>query len=190
MGGWNPDRIVKNEEITWHKVVDKLFWSLKLDDIKVGGKSLGICDDKDCWMTPDSGTSQLCMPDWAYYMWLDTDWGNQYPCGEGGEQSRPELTFVIDGKDYSIPSHHWNERQVLSGGEGICKPTISPLTINQPRQENLFIIGDLFMQVFYSIFDRDNNRVGLAHAHHENKEEVSVWDSIGQLADTVLVDQL
>lgn len=190
MGGWNPDRIVKNEEITWHEVVDQLFWSLKLDDVKVGGKSLGICDDRDCWMTPDSGTSQLCMPDWAYHKWLNTEWGNEYFCGEGGEQSRPELTFVIDGKDYSIPSHHWNERQARPNGEGICSPTISPLTINQPRQENLFIIGDLFMQVFYSIFDRDNNRVGLVHAHHENKEEVTVWDTYGRLADKVLVDQL
>lgn len=110
LGGWNPERIVKNEEITWHDVVDQLFWSLRLDDIKVGGKSLGLCDHRECWMTPDSGTSQLCMPEWAYEKWLDTKWGKDYSCGEAGEQSRPELTFVIDGKDYSIPSHHWNQR--------------------------------------------------------------------------------
>jgi hypothetical protein len=46
------------------------------------------------------------------------------------------------------------------------------------------------MQVFYSIFDRDNNQVGLVHAHHEHKEEIAIWDHMGRLADTVLVDQL
>ena len=56
-GGYNPDRILEGEEIVWHPVVDKLFWSIKLDDIKVGGESLHICDRRDCWMTPDSGTS-------------------------------------------------------------------------------------------------------------------------------------
>jgi hypothetical protein len=27
-----------------HQVRDKLFWSLKLDDIKLNGVSLGLCD--------------------------------------------------------------------------------------------------------------------------------------------------
>jgi isocitrate dehydrogenase kinase/phosphatase len=46
------------------------------------------------------------------------------------------------------------------------------------------------MQVFYSIFDRDNNQVGLVHAHHEHKEQIAIWDRMGRLADTVVVDQL
>ena len=29
--------------IKWHNVIDKLFWSLKLDDIKYNGQSLGVC---------------------------------------------------------------------------------------------------------------------------------------------------
>ena len=107
------------------------------------------------------------MPNWAFDKWKKTEWGQPYECGKGGEFSRPELTYVINGVDYSIPSHHWNERS-----EDECKPSISPLTINQTGQGNLFIIGDLFMQVHYSIFDRDNDRVGLVHAHHKNKEEV------------------
>jgi hypothetical protein len=28
------------------------------------------------------------------------------------------------------------------------------------------------------------------HAHHEHKEEIAIWDHMGRLADTVLVDQL
>lgn len=79
-GGWNPNRILKNEKIIWHPVVDKLFFAIKLDDIKIGGKSLDICKDKDCTMTPDSGTSALCMPDWAYRIFKTTEWGQDYDC--------------------------------------------------------------------------------------------------------------
>lgn len=32
-------------EMKWHKVIDKLFWSLSLEDIRLNGESLGICND-------------------------------------------------------------------------------------------------------------------------------------------------
>ena len=52
-------------DIQWHPVVDKLFWSMKLDDIKVNGVSFGLCDKKKCLITPDSGTSLMTAPSWA-----------------------------------------------------------------------------------------------------------------------------
>ncbi len=57
-------------EIKWHPVADKLFWSLQLDDIKHNGMPLGICKDKKCLITPDSGTSLMTAPTWAYNLLL------------------------------------------------------------------------------------------------------------------------
>lgn len=75
--------MTKNESaIIWFPVVNKYFWALKLTDIKVskllisnylifvllikyGGKSLNLCKDKECLITPDTGTSCLTMPSWA-----------------------------------------------------------------------------------------------------------------------------
>lgn len=192
-GGWDNARIKHGHEIVWHPVEDKLFWSIKLDDIKVGGKSLGICNEHtNCTMTPDSGTSQLTMPGWAHKIWKGTEWSKAYSCGQHGEQERPELTFVMNGHEYPIPSHHWNERAVLSKenlDSGICGSTIGELTIHQQGQQNLFIIGDAFMQVYYSIFDRDNDQVGLVMAHHETPEQLATFTKTGYLANTELVDQ-
>ena len=62
-GYYDEDRF--DGVMKWHPVIDKLFWSLNLEDVLIDGVSLGLCDDKQCLATPDSGTSQLTMPSWA-----------------------------------------------------------------------------------------------------------------------------
>ena len=34
--------------------------------------------------------------------------------------------------------------------------------------KDMFLVGDIFMRKYYSIFDRENNRVGLATATNTN----------------------
>ncbi len=45
-------------------------YGLKLDDIKVNGKSLGLCGPKglrqECLITVDSGTTFSSFPGWAF----------------------------------------------------------------------------------------------------------------------------
>jgi hypothetical protein len=45
-------------------------YGLKLDDIKINGKSLGFCGPNgkksDCLVTVDSGTTMMAMPGWAF----------------------------------------------------------------------------------------------------------------------------
>ena len=73
-----------------------------------------------------------------------------------------KMTFVIDGIDYDLPSHHFIEKfyDVFEKGDSVCMSTISTLDVQ--THENLFVLGDIFMQEFYTIFDRDLNRIGLA----------------------------
>lgn len=52
-------------DIHYHDVVDFLFWSLHLDDIKYNGVNLNICEGRYCLVTPDSGTSLITTPSWA-----------------------------------------------------------------------------------------------------------------------------
>ena len=74
------------------------------------------------------------------------------------------LTFVIDGHDYDVPSHHFMDlyHDVYMPGDSVCMTSISALDIEQEGTQNLFIVGDTFMQLFYTIFDRQNNKVGFA----------------------------
>lgn len=43
----------------------------------------------------------------------------------------------------------------------ICKSTVMKMDIKR----QMFVVGDIFMRKFYTIFDREKNRVGLARAN-------------------------
>jgi hypothetical protein len=98
-------------ELNWYPVEFKYMYAIKLDDIKVNGKSIGLgCnekDDKKCLITIDSGTSHLAMPSWAYQLAKGKiplrDEG--VPCKSTEEFG--QLTYVIGGKDYPIPNNEW-----------------------------------------------------------------------------------
>ena len=47
----------------------------------------------------------------------------------------------------------------------VCASTIMKMDI----KKEMFLVGDVFMRKYYTIFDRDNDRVGLAVANSPDK---------------------
>jgi hypothetical protein len=107
------------------------------------------------------------MPSWAYEL-AAPKLPFQKNCAN--DEGFGDITFVIDGIDYDLPSKHWMEKYE-SDGISFCTSLFSSLDIYQEEQENLFIVGDIFMQVWYTIFDRENNQVGFAEAIHDGVEQ-------------------
>ena len=146
-GGWETERFTG--EIQWHDVRDpKLFWTIKLDDVRVGGKSTGLCNKEgaNCLVCPDSGTSMATFPPDHYEEWVKN---NQIyeSCAENKELEYPDLTYVIDGVEYTVPSHHWVTRSIDNDDPegGLCSDIISELNVNQDGLEHMYILGDVFM---------------------------------------------
>lgn len=136
-GDWDVHRIVESyndQRPEWHPVKHKLFWSIALDDIKIDGKSLGLCDNKKCLFTPDTGTSLITFPSWAMNQFSrdHPEWQTQNDCKS--ELEHGDLTYVINGIDYPIPSHHWMQKEANSSepeGNGKCKHSIGTLDVGQ-----------------------------------------------------------
>jgi len=66
-------------------------------------------------------------------------------------------TKPIEGTNTQLDSE---STKFSHGGPMKCGSTI--MTMNIARQ--MFLVGDVFMRKYYTIFDRENDRIGLATA--------------------------
>lgn len=77
----------------------------------MNGKSLGLCGpqgkQKDCVITVDSGTTFASVPGWAYneIMGKVPTLDNGVDCKS--EEDFGKLTWVINGKEYSMEANEW-----------------------------------------------------------------------------------
>jgi hypothetical protein len=79
-------------------------------------------------VTPDSGTTLMTYPSWA-----TETFKSRMPYEEGCKSKNDfgTITFVINGIDYDVPSHHFMERyfDVFESGDSVCMSNFSPLDI-------------------------------------------------------------
>jgi hypothetical protein len=76
------------------------------------------------------------------------------------EGPAPESVNVMVEAD--TQKHHAS-KEVNDSVKKACTSSIMSMDI----KNDMFLVGDIFMRKFYTIFDRDNDKVGLALAAHE-----------------------
>ena len=61
---------------------------------------------------------------------------------------------------------------------GFCETSVGVLDVHYSGLDDLFIVGDMFMQLYYTVFDRERDMVGFAPAVHTACEAVYHWDNL------------
>nr|XP_060636506.1 cathepsin D-like [Anolis sagrei ordinatus] len=177
-GGINHDAY--EGELHYLPVSRKAYWQIKMDKIIVDKKSkekrcwpwktlskddsTQLCKD-GCQGIVDTGTSLITGPSGdirALHEALGAShaYGGQYLLDCDKLSELPNVTFQLDGKPYTLTPEQYT-LQVSQSGVSTCISGFMSLDIPKPVGP-LWILGDVFLRQYYSVFDRDNDRVGLA----------------------------
>ncbi|XP_059181954.1 nothepsin [Centropristis striata] len=153
--------------INWLPVTAKGYWQIKMDSVAVQGVS-SFCPH-GCQAIVDTGTSLIAGPTNEILSLQQLIGASPTNIGEFlidcvRLSSLPHVTFVLGGKEYTLTAEQYVRKEML-GDRELCFSGFQAVDIVSPEGP-LWILGDVFLTEFYSIFDRGQDRVGLASAKH------------------------
>ncbi|KAM4045179.1 cathepsin E isoform 1-T1 [Anomaloglossus baeobatrachus] len=157
LGGYDTARF--SGQLNWVPVTAQGYWQIQVDSILVGGET-AFCS-QGCQAIVDTGTSMITGPSTDIQLLQQyigaTETDGEYGVSCSSLSAMPTVTFVINGLSYNLTS----EQYTLLDGENYCSSGFQGQDISPPAGP-LWILGDVFIGQFYSVFDRGYNRVGLA----------------------------
>lgn len=150
--------------LNWVPVTKQGYWQIALDSIQVGGTVM-FCSE-GCQAIVDTGTSLITGPSKEIKQ-LQKAIGAEPIDGEYAMECdnlnvMPDVTFIINEIPYTLQPTAYTLQDFVDG-MNFCSSGFQGLDI-QPPAGPLWILGDVFIRQFYSVFDRGNNLVGLAPA--------------------------
>ncbi|XP_036977721.1 nothepsin isoform X1 [Acanthopagrus latus] len=165
LGG--TDEALFTGPINWLPVTVKGYWQIKMDSVAVQGVS-SFCP-RGCQAIVDTGTSLIAGPTSDILNLQQLIGATPTNIGEFlidcvRLSSLPHVTFVLGGTEYTLTAEHYVRKEML-GDKELCFSGFQAVDVVSPEGP-LWILGDVFLTEFYSIFDRGQDRVGFAIAKH------------------------
>jgi cathepsin D len=140
------------------------YWQFKVDSLTVGDKSMAT----EFQAVADTGTSLLTGPKKAIDQVNKALGAHKIPIvGEyvvscSKLSSMPNVTFKLNGKDFVLTPQDYVV-QMKNMGVTMCISGFMGLDVAPPAGP-LWILGDVFIGPYYTVFDKGQNRLGFAKA--------------------------
>ncbi|XP_053483368.1 gastricsin-like [Ictalurus furcatus] len=161
-GGVDPSHY--EGQINWVPVQHNSHWQLVFEGFEVNHHSTGWCDS-GCTAITDTGTSLLlCPPQYVHSLHkklgAQQDSNGNYVFDCNAVSSLPTLTFVMNGAHLHLPGTAYVLQDEDSNSN--CQSGIRASHEEYRNGYPYWILGDVFLRQFYSVFDQGNARVGFA----------------------------
>jgi len=145
-------------ELVFAPVTTPGYWQVAMEDVTINNKKQKLCMSQGgCQVAVDTGTSLLAGPTDIINTLIDR-LGVADDCANFGKL--PDLGFVVQTHVLNLKP----EDYVDKSSDG-CSVALMTLDIPPPKGP-LFIFGDPFLRKYYTVYDRENLRVGFALAAH------------------------
>ncbi|XP_032058903.1 gastricsin-like [Aythya fuligula] len=162
------DKRLYTGEIVWAPVTQELYWQVAINEFAIGGSPTGWCN-QGCQAIVDTGTFLLTVPEQYLNRFLqavgaqETSYGYAVECSQ--IRSLPTITFIISGKAFPLrPSAY------VLNSNGYCTLGIEVTYLAAQNGQPLWILGDVFLKEYYTVFDMANNRVGFAPSAERRRQ--------------------
>jgi saccharopepsin len=144
-------------QVQWFDVISKTYWMFSLDAVQFGNSMI----NSNTKAILDTGTSLLVAPTAdaeaiAKIVNAKYDQGF-YVLNCRKLASLPDLVFNIAGKSYNVPASYYTIQQ-----PGFCALGIQGVDLPARDGGPFWILGDVFLRRYYSVYDLDNAKIGLA----------------------------
>ncbi|XP_067856144.1 cathepsin E-like [Heptranchias perlo] len=151
--------------INWVNVTKKGYWQIELQNITF--QNIVLCRN-GCSAIVDTGTSLIAGPYLAVKRMFHDIAGMQFGRGEYMVECKkipmlPSVTFTIGEVEYTLEAEDYVKK--FHGEHSVCLYGFQALNMLS-SEGPLWILGDVFLTKFYTIFDRRNDRVGFAKSRH------------------------
>ncbi|KAG0002222.1 Vacuolar protease A [Entomortierella chlamydospora] len=146
-------------ELRWHNVRRKAYWEIDLKKVRLGDEEVEL----DAGAVIDTGSSLIVLQTALAEMinkeiGAKKNYAGQYVIECSTVPTLPDFSFFFGDNEYTLKG----EDYVLNAG-GTCVSGFMGMDFPESMGD-LWIVGDVFLRKYYSVYDLGKNRVGFAPA--------------------------
>ncbi|CAI9166999.1 unnamed protein product [Rangifer tarandus platyrhynchus] len=146
--------------LNWVPLIQAGHWRVHMDRISL--KRHIIACNGGCEAIVDTGTSLILGPgklvDNILRLIGATPRGSEHYVSCSVVNTLPSIDFTINGINYPLPAQAYT----MKDSTGDCYIFFKQIPVS--RSTETWILGDVFLRQYFSVFDRGNDRIGLAQA--------------------------
>eukprot|EP00927_Polykrikos_kofoidii_P025921 TRINITY_DN2320_c0_g1_i2.p1 TRINITY_DN2320_c0_g1~~TRINITY_DN2320_c0_g1_i2.p1 ORF type:complete len:535 (-),score=79.91 TRINITY_DN2320_c0_g1_i2:33-1541(-) len=156
--------------LTWVPVYEEGYWQFQFSEFLIDGKPLGLCakyGKRQCQAVLDTGSSLMMGPQTdlepllkALHFPNDT----QSNCSEN--MTFPKLGFVIANKTFEMDPDDYMDRSRNGHPKGMQSCWAHLMPVRDTGRGPIFVLGMPFLRAFYTAYDVQAKRIGIAVARH------------------------